>query len=178
MKKVISSVVNIKGTLPLSSSLDCSAEYRRCVAVFVLQQESGQYFAAERINEAGAWQIPQGGVEINEDDAEAASRELWEETGISSVEILKSTKVRYNYDFPEQIIAKRQKRGWKYFRGQSVKFFLMKFLGKESEINLKKVPDSVEFSHWRWMDAKDIIEQSVGFKKETIQLGAMELGII
>lgn len=153
-------------------------EYRRCVAAFVMKKESGLIFAAERINEPGAWQIPQGGAEAGESDLDAIYRELWEETGIRSIKHLRSTKRRYNYDFPEQVIKKRRDRGWPYIKGQSVRFFLMEFEGEESEINLQTLPESVEFSRWDWIPTEQIIARTVEFKKEAILAGATELGLV
>lgn len=153
-------------------------EYRRCVAMFVRQPESGLIFAAERLNESGAWQIPQGGAEANEEDYEAALRELHEETGIYSVKLLKCTENRYRYDFPPRVIAKRKRHHWRNYKGQTVRFFLFEFLGEESEINLNTVPEFVEFSRWKWMTAEDIVGQMVEFKKDAMERGARELGIV
>lgn len=152
--------------------------YRRCVSAFVIQKVSGLVFAAERINEAGAWQIPQGGVEAAERDHEAVLRELWEETGIRSVRFLKGTRSRYDYDFPDHVIKKRYDHGWQYYKGQSLRFFLLEFIGEESEINLHTSPEAVEFSQWKWMAPESLVNQMVDFKKRAIQLGAQELGLI
>lgn len=153
------------------------SNYRRCVGIFVLQKRSGLIFAAERINEPGAWQIPQGGAEDGEEDYDAALRELREETGIRSVKYLANTKGRHNYDFPTYILEKRKKRGWADYKGQSIKFFLFEFIGNESEINLASSKE-IEFSHWKWIEAKKIVDQMIDFKKEAIYAGAKELELV
>lgn len=155
-----------------------SDDYRKCVGIFVLQRASGLVFAAERYNEPGAWQIPQGGVEANENDFDAAVRELREETGITSVKIVASTSKRYRYDFPDYVLKKRCERGWIPFKGQSMKFFLFEFFGDDSEINLQTHPEEIEFSNWAWMNPKSLIENMIGFKKDTIRQGALELRLI
>lgn len=152
--------------------------YRRCVAAFVVKKGSDLVFAAERINEPGAWQIPQGGAEAGESDIDAILRELWEETGIRSVKCLKSTSLRYDYNFPEQVIRKRRERGWSFRKGQSVRFFLLEFFGEESEINLETVPEAVEFLSWKWIKAEEVIDSTVEFKREATLAGAKELEVI
>lgn len=149
-------------------------KYRTCVGMFVLQKNSKLVFAAERINEPGAWQIPQGGTESGEDDYDAAVRELREETGIRSIKYLSCTKSRYSYDFPNYVIENRKKKGWDNYKGQCVKFFLFEFIGDESEINLSFSAEA-EFSHWKWVSIKKLINQLVDFKKETVRNGAKEL---
>ncbi len=148
--------------------------YRKGVGAFVLKKGTQLIFSAERINEPEAWQIPQGGVNPNEDDYDAVIRELREETGIHSVKLLNYTKDRYNYDFPKDIREKRAKQGWIAYKGQSIKFFLLEFFGDDSEINLN-FSDEVEFSHWKWTSVDTIIEQMVDFKKAAVTAGAKEL---
>lgn len=152
-------------------------DYRKCVGMFVLQKQTGLVFAAERLNEPDAWQIPQGGAEEGEDDYEAALRELKEETGICSIKYVANTKYRYNYNFPNHILEKRRKQNLVNYKGQSIKFFLFEFVGDESEINLASSKE-IEFSHWKWLTAEKIIKQMIDFKKEAIRAGAKELGLI
>lgn len=156
----------------------CTADYRKCVAAFVVDKKTGLIFSAERVNEPGAWQIPQGGVESSENDNQAILRELFEETGIRSVECLRSTKIRYNYDFPEKVLEKMHKRGRPQYKGQSVRFFLLNFCGDESEIDLATLPGSVEFLHWKWMSVGEIINRTVNFKKEAVRSASKELGLV
>lgn len=153
-------------------------DYRKCVGMFVLQKQSGLVFAAERINGPNAWQIPQGGVEDGEDDYDAALRELKEETGIYSVKYIANTKDRYNYNFPNYILEKRNKRGWTDYKGQSIKFFLFEFIGDETEINLQLHSEEIEFSHWKWMKTEKVVDQMIDFKKKAIYAGAKELELI
>ncbi|MBR1735241.1 MAG: RNA pyrophosphohydrolase [Alphaproteobacteria bacterium] len=149
--------------------------YRQGIGIFLLRHGTLRtVFSAERINEPDAWQIPQGGVNPGEDDYDAAIRELREETGISSVKFLRSTKDRYNYIFPEEIRKKVARHNWAKYIGQSMKFFLFEFIGDESEINLN-FSDEVEFSHWKWASIDTVIEQMIDFKRAAVIAAAKEL---
>lgn len=151
-----------------------SSDYRKGVGAFVIKRGTRLLFSAERINEPGAWQIPQGGVNPGESDHDAVIRELREETGICSVKLLDCTKDRYNYDFPDNIRKKCERRGWTTYKGQSMRFFLLEFFGDDSEINLA-FSGEIEFSHWKWVSIETIIEQMVDFKKTAVTAGAKEL---
>ncbi|MDR2646374.1 MAG: RNA pyrophosphohydrolase [Holosporaceae bacterium] len=135
--------------------------YRKCVAI-ILKKDS-KVFVGRRIDIKNAWQLPQGGVEENETPLEAAKRELFEETNISSIALLGSSSL-YHYDFPthvQRIIISR--RGELKYRGQEVTFFAFEFLGKESEIDLKKSPQ--EFVECKWMYPQELLRLIVHFKR-------------
>ncbi|MEM7441373.1 MAG: RNA pyrophosphohydrolase [Pseudomonadota bacterium] len=138
--------------------------YRPCVGVMVVNRD-GQVFAARRIdNAADAWQMPQGGVDKGEDPRAAALRELAEETSIpgNAVEVLGETDDWIPYDLPHDLVPKL----WKgRFRGQEQKWFLMRFLGDDSLINIET--EEPEFSHWQWMDKAELLEKIVPFKRHT-----------
>ncbi len=138
--------------------------YRPCVGLVVMNAV-GEVFAGQRIDNPGdAWQMPQGGVDEGETPVEAAIRELGEETGINanSVEVLAETSDWIPYDLPHDLVPKL----WKgRFRGQTQKWFLLKFSGDDAEINI--VQDHQEFSRWAWMKPGDLIDKIVPFKKQT-----------
>ncbi|MBL4807885.1 MAG: RNA pyrophosphohydrolase [Rhodobacteraceae bacterium] len=140
--------------------------YRPCVGLMVINP-AGHIFAGKRLDNPGnAWQMPQGGVEKDEDPRDAALRELEEETGISagSVDILAETKDWIPYDLPHHLVRKL----WKgRYRGQKQRWFLLKFTGSDSEININtEIP---EFSHWCWMPPEDLLSNIVPFKRDTYE---------
>lgn len=136
--------------------------YRPCVGV-VLINPSGLIFAGRRIDtEAPAWQMPQGGIDAGEKPREAALRELVEETGVrpERVEVLAKTPDWLTYDLPPELLGKVW--GGKY-RGQKQKWFLMRFLGQDTEIDIAR--DHPEFSEWRWIGAEEMVAAIVPFKR-------------
>lgn len=146
--------------------------YRPCVGV-MLRNAAGEVFVGERIDSPGAWQMPQGGVDEGEDPRTAALRELLEETGLQPdrVAIESETPEWISYDLPHDLVPKR----WGgRFRGQKQKWFLMRFLGFDSDVNIDT--DHPEFSRWRWMPQDELIHHIVPFKRTvyTKVLGAFE----
>jgi putative (di)nucleoside polyphosphate hydrolase len=137
--------------------------YRPCVGV-VLINPAGLIFAGRRIDStAPAWQMPQGGIDKDEKPRIAALRELTEETGVAPamVEVLAKTPKWLTYDLPPELLGKVW--GGKY-RGQRQKWFLMRFLGADSDIDIAR--DHPEFSEWRWIRADDMIAAIVPFKRD------------
>ena len=134
--------------------------YRKGVGMMVFNDDK-KIFVGKRIDNQKAWQMPQGGVDRKEDYETAAKRELYEETGIQSIRIIQKSKVEYTYDLPEYLLGKI----WKgKYRGQKQNWFLMKFLGPDSEIDLnQKFP---EFNEWKWVDIKELPSLIVPFKKK------------
>ena len=118
-------------------------------------------FVGKRIDNQEAWQMPQGGIDKDEDIESAAKRELFEETGIQSIRIIKKSEKIYTYDLPEHLLGKI----WKgKYKGQKQTWFLIKFLGPDSEINInQKHP---EFNEWMWVDIQKLPELIVSFKKD------------
>ena len=135
--------------------------YRKCV-VIALRKGSDLLFA-ERVDIANAWQLPQGGVEENESYIDAAIRELFEETCVSSIKLIGQTKREYKYEFPPRLQRKAYlKYGELKYIGQAQRFVLFDFIGDDSEINLQS--QTVEFSQWRWETPEKILEAVVNFK--------------
>ena len=134
---------------------------RSGVGIIVLNQEN-KVFVAKRIdNPKNFWQMPQGGIDKNENFFTAALRELKEETSIVNVKLIKEIDDKFTYILPDHLIGII----WKgKFKGQIQKWFIMRFVGNESEINIKtKHP---EFLDWKWIDLKDLTKIAVNFKLE------------
>ena len=132
---------------------------RSGVGIVVLNNEN-KVFVAKRIdNPKNFWQMPQGGVDNNENYYEAALRELKEETSIISVELIQEIDKKFTYILPDHLIGII----WKgKFKGQTQKWFVMRFIGNESEININtKHP---EFLDWKWVNLDDLPEIAVNFK--------------
>ena len=126
----------------------------------VLLNKKNKVFVAKRIdNPKNFWQMPQGGVDKEENYYQAALRELKEETSIVSVELIKKIDKKLTYILPENLIGII----WKgKFKGQIQKWFIMRFVGNESEINIKtKKP---EFLDWKWINVEDLPKVAVKFK--------------
>ena len=131
------------------------------VGVVVLNNINQVFVGKRKDNPGDKWQMPQGGVDKGESYINAMKRELFEETSIKNIKILKEIDRTYEYELPDNLVGII----WKgKFRGQKQKWFITKFLGKDSEINLNtKHP---EFIDWRWIDPKKLPEVIVNFKKD------------
>tara|TARA_B100001093_G_C26697379_1_gene957498 strand:- start:517 stop:987 length:471 start_codon:yes stop_codon:yes gene_type:complete len=150
----------LKSNLPL----------RTGVGIVVLNSEK-KVFVAKRIdNQVDKWQMPQGGVDKNEDLISAMKRELVEETNIKNIEIIKELDKWYQYELPKKLVGII----WKgKYRGQKQKWFIVKFLGNESEININtKKP---EFIEWKWIKFEDLPTVIVDFKKHIYEEIVREL---
>lgn len=136
--------------------------YRKSVGMMVLN-EANQVFIARRVDYPnGAWQMPQGGMDTGESPRESALRELEEETGMTSVEIITESKTWRSYDVPYDL---SQKLWGGEYRGQTQKWFLMRFFGSDHEIKLDN--HTAEFCEWRWANLDEITELAVYFKRKT-----------
>ena len=133
--------------------------FRSCVGIVVLNNEN-KVFVAKRIdNQNNFWQMPQGGVDEGEDYLTAAYRELEEETSIKNVNLVKELDGLITYELPKNLLGVI----WNgKYRGQEQKWFVMKFLGKDAEINIKT--DHPEFCEWKWIDLENITDLVVDFK--------------
>jgi len=154
--------------------------YRPNVGIMVVNRD-GLVWIGRRPGSSGDpegrdtwWQMPQGGIDEGEDHVEAAIRELQEETGMTSVDVLGETKGWIKYDLPPALQGKSW--GGKY-RGQKQKWIAVRFTGPDSEINLTPEPGhKVEFEAWKWVPLSDVASNVVDFKREVYAAVIAELG--
>jgi putative (di)nucleoside polyphosphate hydrolase len=145
--------------------------YRPCVGVMLINRE-GLVFIGDRRKDATpehvsggySWQMPQGGIDADEDPAEAARRELAEETGVTSALLLAETPEWLAYDLPAHVAL----QSWKgRYRGQKQKWFAFRFEGQDTEINILAPPGGhkPEFEAWRWEKAANLPGLIIPFKR-------------
>ena len=137
--------------------------YRPCAGVMLLNRD-GKVFVGQRIDTtAEAWQMPQGGIDDGEDAETAAIRELGEEIGVTpnKVALIAAAPGEFQYDLPPELIGKVWKGKW---RGQRQRWFLFRFLGEDTDVNI--ATEHPEFMTWRWIDPADLPRLIVPFKKE------------
>ena len=138
---------------------NASLPLRSGVGIVVLNKDN-KIFVAQRIdNQKNFWQMPQGGVDEGEDYLTAAYRELEEETSIKNVDLIKELDGLISYELPKNLLGVI----WNgKYRGQKQKWFLMRFLGLDSEINIKT--KNPEFCKWKWVNLENITDLVVDFK--------------
>ncbi len=139
---------------------------RTGVGVILLNQENKVFVGKRKDNPIDKWQMPQGGVDKGEDFLSAMKRELYEETSIKNIKILKEINGFFQYELPENLVGII----WKgKYRGQRQKWFIVKFIGNNKEINLNTKQQ--EFIDWKWIAPEKLPEVIVEFKKDVyIQL--------
>ena len=145
--------------------------YRPCVGVILFNRD-GLVWAGRRMKEGNTeysgslklWQFPQGGIDDGEEPEPAALRELYEETGVSSVSLLATSRGWLTYDLPREMLGIGLKGR---FRGQRQLWFAYRFEGAESEIRIQPPPDGhkPEFDAWEWVRLADMPERIVEFKR-------------
>ncbi|PCJ39558.1 MAG: RNA pyrophosphohydrolase [Alphaproteobacteria bacterium] len=137
-----------------------SLPYRPCVGMMLLN-DKGEVFVARRIDTTvEAWQMPQGGIDEGETPLEAVFREMEEEIGTRNARIIQEYDGWLAYDLPEHLMGKV----WKgKYRGQRMKWFLMRYLGTDSDINLET--EHPEFSEWKWLKPESLASSIVEFKR-------------
>jgi len=142
-------MTNKNANLPLRSG----------VGIIVLNKDNKVFVAKRNDNQKNYWQMPQGGVDEGEDYLTAAYRELEEETSIKNVVLIKELDGLISYELPKNLLGVI----WKgKYRGQEQKWFVMKFLGKDNEINIRT--KNPEFCEWKWINLKNITDLVVDFK--------------
>ena len=131
------------------------------VGIVVLNVKNKVFVAKRKDNPIDKWQMPQGGVEKNEDYVDAMKRELFEETSVTSIKILKEFDEWLEYELPNNLVGII----WKgKFRGQKQKWFISRFTGNDSEINIKT--NHPEFIDWKWVEMNELPNIIVDFKKD------------
>ena len=137
--------------------------YRPCAGIMLVNAD-GKVFVGQRLdNVVEAWQMPQGGIDDFEDPLDTAIRELGEETGIApdKVEHVATAPGEFFYDLPDDLVG----RIWKgKYRGQRQRWFLFRFLGTDTDINIATAHP--EFRAWRWVDPSELPELIVPFKRD------------
>tara|TARA_Y100000590_G_C15677614_1_gene998614 strand:+ start:351 stop:827 length:477 start_codon:yes stop_codon:yes gene_type:complete len=147
---------------------------RRLGVGIVLLNTTNMIFVGKRIDNPGKfWQMPQGGVDENENLLNAAKRELEEETSIKSVELIREIEEWLEYDLPKELLGKI----WNgKYKGQKQKWFIMRFIGKKEEINIKT--KNPEFSDWTWINPIELPEIAVDFKVSIYKKIFRELSVL
>ena len=140
------------------------------VGVVVLNNDNKILVGKRKDNPVDKWQMPQGGVNKNEDYLSAMKRELYEETSVKNIEVLKEFDEWLEYELPKNLLGII----WKgKFRGQKQKWFIARFLGNDSEIDINtKHP---EFIEWKWIEMDEILSSIVDFKKKVYEKVLLEL---
>ena len=134
------------------------------VGIIVLNKENKVFVGKRRDNPTNKWQMPQGGVDRGENLVNAMKRELKEETSIRSIEILKELEGWTEYELPDYLLGKI----WRgKYRGQKQKWFIVRFLGRDEEINIKTTHP--EFIEWQWLDIENLPSVIVHFKKKVYE---------
>ena len=143
------------------------------VGIILLNHEN-KVFVGKRIdNPVNFWQLPQGGVDKNENLMCAANRELKEETSVKSTKLIKEIDNLLTYELPKNLLGKI----WKgKYRGQKQKWFIMRFVGNEEEINVRT--KNAEFKEWKWIDVNQLLNVVVSFKLDVYKSIVKELNIL
>ena len=143
---------------------------RQGVGIILLNQNNDVFVAKRKDNPIDKWQMPQGGIDKNETPFDAMKRELVEETSITNIKVIKEIENWLEYELPPYLLGKI----WKgRYRGQKQKWFIVKFIGNDDEINLNtKHP---EFIEWKWINYSNLPKVIVDFKKEVYKKLTIEL---
>ena len=145
--------------------------YRPCVGIMLINRAGLVWVGRRRPKWAGdsgsyIWQMPQGGISAGEACRAAALRELEEETGAVSVEVLAEAPRWLSYDLPDELLGVALKGR---YRGQRQKWFAMRFAGDDAEIDISPRGRKAEFDDWRWAPVTDIPRLAVPFKRQVYE---------
>ena len=137
---------------------------RTGVGIIVLNKQNKIFVGKRKDNPVNKWQMPQGGVDPLEPFLEAMKRELHEETSIKNIQILKELDQWLEYELPKNLVGII----WKgKYRGQKQKWFIVRFLGNDNEININT--PNAEFIEWKWLEAEKLTEVIVDFKRKVYE---------
>ena len=136
-------------------------KYRKCVGMMILNANKEILVGRRLDHPSGFWQMPQGGIDENENPKEAVWREMMEEIGTNKAKLIKVSNQWINYDIPPETL-KTLPWGHKYI-GQRQKWFAFEFLGEDKDINVGT--DNPEFSEWKWAELDSIVDNIVPFKR-------------
>ncbi len=140
-------------------------KYRKCVGMMILNNNNDILVGRRLDHPSGYWQMPQGGIDDNENPEEAVWREMMEEIGTNKAKLYKTSNQWINYEIPKETL---EHLPWgKIYIGQTQKWFIFKFLGKDKDINVET--QNPEFSEWKWMNCNDLVKNAVPFKKNIYQ---------
>ena len=139
-----------------------TSKYRRCVGMMILNNIKEILVGRRLDHPSGFWQMPQGGIDENENPEEAVWREMMEDIGTNKAKLLKVSSQWINYDIPSETL-KTLPWGHKYI-GQTQKWFAFQFTGEENDINVGTV--NPEFSEWKWTKINLIVDEIVPFKRD------------
>ena len=136
--------------------------YRKCVGILILNNKKEILVGKRLDHPSGFWQMPQGGIDNNEDPEEAVWREMIEEIGTNKAKLIKTSNQWIKYEIPKETL-KTLPWGDQYI-GQTQKWFAFEFTGKNDDINVKT--ENPEFSEWKWAQLDSIIDNIVPFKRD------------
>jgi len=137
-------------------------KYRKCVGIMILN-DNNEILVGRRLDHpSGFWQMPQGGIDDNENPEEAVWREMMEEIGTNNAELIKMSSQWIDYKIPQDTLD--QLPWGKKYVGQTQKWFVFRFTGQESDINVET--ENPEFSEWKWAKPNSLVDNIVPFKRD------------
>ena len=137
-------------------------QYRRCVGMMILNTKNEILVCRRLDHPSGYWQMPQGGIDKDEIPEEAVWREMMEEIGTNKAKLLNTSSQWLNYDIPQDTLNTLP---WgKIYVGQTQKWFVFRFTGKDCDINVET--ENPEFSEWKWLNYESLVDNIVPFKRE------------
>ena len=142
-----------------------SKKYRKCVGMMILNSKNEILVGRRLDHPSGYWQMPQGGIDDNENPEDSVWREMMEEIGTNNADLYKISSQWVNYEIPQETLDHLP---WgKIYIGQTQKWFIFKFSGQDNDINVET--ENPEFSDWKWMHNKELVDNAVPFKRKIYQ---------